>query len=153
MKKVGIIVLCLALILGFQGMALAKTLKIGTLSPLTGPYAQDGTDILQGVKTAVAVYGPLKGYDKVEVYPGDSACDGGKATMAANKLINSGVNVVIGAYCSSATEPAKIPIMEAEIVQITPASTNARLTAKGYKYLPPMPPSACKQQSRRTDDA
>jgi len=140
MKKVGIIVLCLTLILGFQGMALAKTLKIGTLSPLTGPYAQDGTDILQGVKTAVAVFGPVKGYDEVEVIPGDSACDGGKATMAANKLINSGANVVIGAYCSSATEPAQIPLMEAGIVQITPASTNERLTAKGYKYFFRMPP-------------
>jgi branched-chain amino acid transport system substrate-binding protein len=107
---------------------------------LTGPYAQDGTDILQGVKTAVSVYGPVKGYDNVEVVPGDSACDGGKATMAANKLINSGVNVVIGAYCSSATEPAQIPIMEAKIVQITPASTNERLTAKGYKYFFRMPP-------------
>jgi branched-chain amino acid transport system substrate-binding protein len=90
MRKVGTLVLCLTLILGFYGLALAETLKIGTLSPLTGPYAQDGTDILQGVKTAVAVYGPVKGFDKVEVVPGDSACDGGKATMAANKLINSG---------------------------------------------------------------
>jgi branched-chain amino acid transport system substrate-binding protein len=140
MKKVGILVLSLALTLGFQSLVLAETLKIGTLSPLTGPYAQDGTDILQGVKTAVAVYGPVKGYDKVEVIPMDSACDGGKATMAANKLINSGVDVVIGAYCSSATEPAQIPLMEAKIVQITPASTNERLTAKGYKYFFRMPP-------------
>jgi branched-chain amino acid transport system substrate-binding protein len=140
MKKVGILVLCLTLILGLQSLVLAKTLKIGTLSPLTGPYAQDGTDILQGVKTAVAVYGPVKGYDDVEVIPGDSACDGGKATMAANKLINSDVDVVIGAYCSSATEPAQIPLMEAKIVQITPASTNERLTAKGYKYFFRMPP-------------
>jgi branched-chain amino acid transport system substrate-binding protein len=140
MRKIGIFVLCLTLILGFHGLALAKTLKIGTLSPLTGPYAQDGTDILQGVKTAVAVYGQLKGYDNVEVIPGDSACDGGKATMAANKLINSGVNVVIGAYCSSATEPAQIPLMEAKVVQITPASTNERLTAKGYQYFFRMPP-------------
>ena len=140
MRKIGIFVLCLTLILGFHGLALAKTLKIGTLSPLTGPYAQDGTDILQGVKTAVAVFGPVKGYDDVEVIPGDSACDGGKATMAANKLINSGVNVVIGAYCSSATEPAQIPLMEAKVVQITPASTNERLTAKGYQYFFRMPP-------------
>ncbi|MEJ2096811.1 MAG: branched-chain amino acid ABC transporter substrate-binding protein [Deltaproteobacteria bacterium] len=140
MKRVGIVLLCAALLLGFQSVVLAKTLKIGTLSPLTGPYAQDGTDILQGVKTAVSVFGPLKGYDKVEVIPGDSACDGGKATMAANKLINSGVNVVVGAYCSSATEPAQIPLMEAKVVQITPASTNERLTAKGYKYFFRMPP-------------
>ena len=60
--------------------------------------------------------------------------------MAANKHINSGVNVVIGAYCSSATEPAQIPLMDAQIVQITPASTNERLTAKGYKYFFRMPP-------------
>jgi len=140
MKKVGILVLCLTLILALHGLVMAETLKIGTLSPLTGPYAQDGTDILQGVKTAVSVYGPVKGYDEVEVVPGDSACDGGKATMAANKLINSGVNVVVGAYCSSATEPAQIPLMEAKIVQITPASTNERLTAKGYKYFFRMPP-------------
>ncbi len=140
MKKLGIILLCLSMVLVFFGMAGAKTLKLGTLSPLTGPYAQDGIDIAQGVKTAVAVFGAVPGYDKVEVMPGDSACDGGKATMAANKLINSGVNVVIGAYCSSATEPAQIPIMEAKIVQITPASTNERLTAKGYKYFFRMPP-------------
>jgi len=140
MKKIGIFALCFALIVGVQGLAAAKTLKIGTLSPLTGPYAQDGTDILQGVKTAVAVYGPVKGFDKVEVIPGDSACDGGKATMAANKLINSGVNVVIGAYCSSATEPAQIPLMDAKIVMVTPASTNERLTSKGYKYFFRMPP-------------
>jgi branched-chain amino acid transport system substrate-binding protein len=82
----------------------------------------------------------MKGYDKIEVVPGDSACDGGKATMAANKLINSGVDVVIGAYCSSATEPAQIPLMEAKIIQITPASTNERLTAKGYQYFFRMPP-------------
>ncbi len=115
-------------------------MKIGTLSPLTGPYAQDGTDIKQGVMTAVDVYGPVAGFDKVEVLPGDSACDGGKATMAANKLINSDVNAVVGAYCSSATEPAQIPINEAKIVQITPASTAERLTQKGYKYFFRMPP-------------
>jgi branched-chain amino acid transport system substrate-binding protein len=140
MRKIGIIALCLTLVIGIHGLAFAKTLKIGTLSPLTGPYAQDGTDILQGVKTAVAVFGEMAGYDSVEVIPGDSACDGGKATMAANKLINSGVDVVIGAYCSSATEPAQIPLMEAKIVQITPASTNERLTSKGYKYFFRMPP-------------
>ena len=91
MKRIGIFTLCLMLFMGFHGMAVAKTLKIGTLSPLTGPYAQDGTDILQGAKTAVAVFekaGGVPGYDKIEIIPGDSACDGGKATMAANKLIN-----------------------------------------------------------------
>lgn len=130
--------LCLTVLMGLNGMATAKTLKIGTLSPLTGPYAQDGTDILQGVKTAVAVFeqsGGIPGYDKIEVIPGDSACDGGKATMAANKLINSGVNAVVGAYCSSATIPSSVPLHEANIIQITPASTHTDVTARGYKQI------------------
>ena len=56
MKRFGILVLCLMVVMGFHSMAVAKTLKIGTLSPLTGPYAQDGTDILQGAKTAASVF-------------------------------------------------------------------------------------------------
>jgi branched-chain amino acid transport system substrate-binding protein len=137
MKKMGILVLCFAVVAGFYGMATAKTLKIGTLSPLTGPYAQDGTDILQGVKTAVSVFqkaGGIPGY-KIEVIPGDSACDGGKATMAANNLINQGVNGVVGAYCSSATIPSSVPLNEANIIQITPASTNVDVTARGFKQI------------------
>ncbi len=143
MKKWSIFLLCAFLVAGLSGAAMAKTLKIGTLSPLTGPYAQDGTDILQGVKTAVAVVekaGGVPGFDKIEVIPGDSACDGGKATMAANKLINSGVSAVIGAYCSSATIPASVPLHEAGIVQITPASTHTDVTARGYEQIFRMPP-------------
>ena len=143
MKKFGILVLCLFLVIGFHSMSLAKTLKIGTLSPLTGPYAQDGTDILQGAKTAVAVFekaGGVPGYDQIEIIPGDSACDGGKATMAANKLINSGVSGVVGAYCSSATIPASVPLNEANIVQITPASTHTDVTGRGFKQMFRMPP-------------
>lgn len=140
MKRIVTPALCLALFLTLTGMAGAKTLKIGTLSPLTGPYAQDGTDIKQGVMTAVDVFGEVSGFDKVEVMPGDSACDGGKATMAANKLINSEVNAVVGAYCSSATEPSQIPLDQAGIVQITPGSTAERLTHKGYKHFFRMPP-------------
>ncbi|MDH3565970.1 MAG: branched-chain amino acid ABC transporter substrate-binding protein [Desulfobacteraceae bacterium] len=143
MKRIGIFTLCLMLFMGFHGLAVAKTLKIGTLSPLTGPYAQDGTDILQGAKTAVAVFekaGGVPGYDKIELIPGDSACDGGKATMAANKLINSGVSGVVGAYCSSATIPASVPLNEANIVQITPASTHTDVTGRGFKQIFRMPP-------------
>lgn len=143
MKRFGVLVLCLMVVMGFHSMAVAKTLKIGTLSPLTGPYAQDGTDILQGAKTAVSVFekaGGIPGYDKIEVIPGDSACDGGKATMAANKLINSGVSGVVGAYCSSATIPASVPLNQANIVQITPASTHTDVTGRGFKQIFRMPP-------------
>jgi branched-chain amino acid transport system substrate-binding protein len=143
MKKFGIFVLCIALIVSFSGVATAKTLKIGTMSPLTGPYAQDGTYILQGVKTAVKAFeasGGLPGFDKIEILGEDSACDGGKATMAANKLINSDVSAIIGCYCSSATLPSSIPVDEAGIVMLTPASTNEKITERGFKKFFRLPP-------------
>ena len=143
MKKFGIFVLCIAVIACFGGIATAKTLKIGTMSPLTGPYAQDGTYILQGVKTAVKAFeaaGGLPGYDKIEILAEDSACDGGKATMAANKLINSDVSAIIGCYCSSATLPSSIPVEEAGIVMLTPASTNEKITERGFKNFFRLPP-------------
>jgi branched-chain amino acid transport system substrate-binding protein len=143
MKKLGIVVLCIVLIASFSGMATAKTLKIGTMSPLTGPYAQDGTYILQGVKTAVNVFeagGGLAGFDKIEILAEDSACDGGKATMAANKLIHSDVSAIIGCYCSSATLPSSIPVEEAGIVMLTPASTNEKITERGFKHIFRLPP-------------
>ena len=54
------------------GGASAKTLKIGSMSPLTGPYASDGTDIKNGVLTAIEVFekaGGIPGYDKIELFP------------------------------------------------------------------------------------
>jgi branched-chain amino acid transport system substrate-binding protein len=55
-----------------MGTATAKTLKIGSMSPLTGPYASDGTDIKNGVLTAIQVFeeaGGIPGYDKIELFP------------------------------------------------------------------------------------
>jgi len=143
MRKLGILALCVVLIACFSGLATAKTLKIGTMSPLTGPYAQDGTYILQGVKTAVKAFeasGGVPGFDNIEILPEDSACDGGKATMAANKLINSNVSAIIGCYCSSATLPSSIPVNEAGIVMLTPASTNEKITERGFKKFFRLPP-------------
>jgi branched-chain amino acid transport system substrate-binding protein len=55
--------------------------------------------------------------------------------MAANKLVNSGVAGVIGAYCSSETIPASVPLNDAKIIMITPASSNEKITERGFKYM------------------
>jgi branched-chain amino acid transport system substrate-binding protein len=108
------------------------------MSPLTGPYAADGNDIANGVKTAITIIeaeGGIPGYDKIELYPQDTACDPKQAVAAANKLINEGVVGVIGAYCSSSTIPASEALSEENIPMITPASTNEKVTERGLKYM------------------
>ena len=108
-KLLKVFVLGLILVPFVMSTAVAKTLKIGSKSPLTGPYAADGNDIANGVKTAIAIIeaeGGIPGYDKIGLYPQDTACDPKQAVAAANKLINEGVVGVVGAYCSSSTIPA-----------------------------------------------
>jgi branched-chain amino acid transport system substrate-binding protein len=122
----------------FMGTATAKTLKIGSMSPLTGPYAADGNDIKNGVLCAIDVIndqGGVPGYDKIELLPQDTACDPKQAVAAANKLINLEVAGVIGAYCSSSTIPASETLAEEDIIMITPASTNEKVTDRGLPYM------------------
>ena len=140
MKKRLVVLLVAALVLVplIAGTATAETLKIGTMSPLTGPYAADGNDIANGVRAAVAVFeaeGGIPGYDKIEVLPQDTACDPRQAVAAANKLINEKVVGVIGAYCSSSTIPASEALAEEDIPMITPASTNEKVTERGLPYM------------------
>ena len=126
-------------LLSYSGeTVMAKTLNIGTMSPLTGPYAADGNDIANGVKVAIAVIEAedgIPGFDRIEVNCQDTACDPRQAVAAANKLINIGVVGVIGAYCSSSTIPASQTLSEENIPVITPASTNEKVTERGLPYM------------------
>ncbi|MBF0572602.1 MAG: branched-chain amino acid ABC transporter substrate-binding protein [Desulfamplus sp.] len=138
-KNFSIMAMALLTTLFIISAASAESLKIGSMSPLTGPYASDGTDIKNGVLTAIEVFqkqeGGIPGYDKIELFPQDDVCDPRNAVAAANKLINLKVVGVIGAYCSSCTIPASETLDEAKIVMITPASTNEQVTDRGLPYM------------------
>ncbi|WP_419786420.1 branched-chain amino acid ABC transporter substrate-binding protein [Pseudodesulfovibrio sp.] len=145
MKRLLVLVVALAmlgLVLGGCGGKEEKkgeqVLKIGTMSPLTGPYAADGNDIRQGAEIAVEVFkakGGIPGFSDIKVFPQDSACDPKQAVAAANKLINEKVTGVVGAYCSSSTIPASETLAEENIVMLTPASTSPKVTERGLPYM------------------
>jgi branched-chain amino acid transport system substrate-binding protein len=126
------------IILLMVSAAPAKTLKIGMMGPLTGPYAADGNDIANGVRVAIEVIkeeGGIPGYGEIELFPQDTACDPKQAVAGANKLINLEVVGVIGAYCSSSTIPASETLAEEDILMLTPASTNEKVTDRGLPYM------------------
>jgi len=137
-KQLIMLVMGLMLVPFLMSTASAKTLKIGSMGPLAGPYAADGNDIKNGVLCAIDVIndeGGLPGYDKIELFPQDTACDPKQAVAAANKLINLEVTGVIGAYCSSSTIPASATLAEEDILMITPASTHQDVTDRGLPYM------------------
>lgn len=110
-------------------------IKIGLEAPMTGDYAYEG----QGFEKAVGLLveqtneaGGLLGRE-VELVVEDDAGDPTQAALVADRLVDAGVVAVIGAYNSTATEPASEIYNEAGLLHITPSSTATGLTEKGFQ--------------------
>ncbi len=107
---------------------------IATAGPMTGQNAVFGEQMKRGAEMAVKdinAKGGLNG-EKLVLQIGDDACDPKQAVAVANQLANQGVKFVAGHFCSSSSIPASQVYNEEEILQITPASTNPKLTEQGF---------------------
>lgn len=133
---------CLALLLivtlisGCQGAqpAASSTIKIGLQGPMTGDYAYEGkgfTNALQMLVEQTNAAGGILG-KQVELVIEDDAGDPTQSALVAQRLVDAKVAAVIGAYNSTATEPASEIYNEAGLLHITPSSTAVRLTEKGF---------------------
>ena len=75
----------------------SETVKIGVLSPQTGPIAQYAPGFEDAAKVAIAELNTThKGDFEFELIVLDSGCDGTQAATSAQTLIDSGVSVIIG---------------------------------------------------------
>jgi len=127
---------------GLVGAALAVTgahadILIGGVGPLTGAYANIGEQMQRGAETAVADLNAAGGVldQQLKIIFLDDACDASQAVAAAQKLVATKVPFVAVHYCSGASIPAAKVYEEAGIIQISPASTNPRLTEEGHALL------------------
>jgi branched-chain amino acid transport system substrate-binding protein len=128
-----VLVLTVPMVAGCGGDSGA--IKIGLEGPMTGDYAYEG----QGFEKAVSMLveqtneaGGLLGRE-IELIVEDDAGDPTQAALVAQRLVDADVVAVIGAYNSTATEPASEIYNEAGILHITPSSTATRLTEKGFE--------------------
>ncbi len=105
-------------------------LKIGSAGPMTGQYAAFGEQLKRGATMAVEEINAAGGVNgqKLELAIGDDACDPKQATAVANKMVSDKVAFVAGHFCSGSSIPASDIYKEGKILQITPASTNPKLT-------------------------
>ncbi len=111
------------------------TIRIGLEGPMTGDYAYEGQGFQQAVGMLVDQTNEAGGIlgRQVELIVEDDAGDPTQAALVAQRLVDAGVVAVIGAYNSTATEPASEIYNEAGILHITPSSTATRLTEKGFQ--------------------
>jgi len=116
------------------GITAAKAeILIGTAGPMTGQYASFGEQMKRGAEQAVKdinAHGGVLG-QKLKLMVGDDACDPKQAVAVANKAASDGVVFMAGHFCSGSSIPASTVYTEEGVVQISPASTNPKLTDEG----------------------
>jgi branched-chain amino acid transport system substrate-binding protein len=121
-----------------QSNARADSINIAVAGPMTGEYAAFGEDMEQGAEKAVHDINAKGGVigKNLTLSIGDDQCDPKQAVAVANVFVSKGVVFVAGHFCSGSSIPASSVYHDEGILQMTPASTNPKLTddaaAKGW---------------------
>ncbi|MGY4829284.1 branched-chain amino acid ABC transporter substrate-binding protein [Sphaerotilaceae bacterium SBD11-9] len=116
----------------------STVIKIGHVAPTSGAIAHLGKDNEYGARMAIDelnAKGVMIGGKKVtfELVAEDDAGDPKQGTAAAQKLVDSKVNGVIGHLNSGTSIPASKIYSDAGIPQISPSATNPKYTRQGFK--------------------
>ena len=136
--KLNVIVGAAAVLLGGSAFAQDVVVKIGHVGPTSGGIAHLGKDNENGARMAIDelnAKGVVIGGKKVkfELLAEDDGGDPKQGTAAAQKLVDSKVNGVIGHLNSGTSIPASKIYSDAGIPQISPSATNTRYTLQGFK--------------------
>ncbi|URI06663.1 branched-chain amino acid ABC transporter substrate-binding protein [Aquincola tertiaricarbonis] len=136
--KMNVIVAAAAVLFAGATSAQELVVKIGHVGPTSGQIAHLGKDNENGARMAIdelnakgVTIGGKKA--KFELLAEDDAGDPKQGTAAAQKLVDSKVNGVIGHLNSGTTIPASKIYSDAGIPQISPSATNPKYTRQGYK--------------------
>ncbi len=129
MRKYLLSTLAFAMSLAVTGLARAD-MNVAVVGPLSGGYASFGEQMKAGAELAVIDINAAGGIlgQKLKLTAGDDACDPKQAVAVANKLAGDKTVFVAGHFCSGSSIPASAVYAEENIVQISPASTNPKLT-------------------------
>jgi len=121
-------------VIALSAGAAQAEIAIATAGPMTGQYATFGEQMQKGAERAVADINAAGGVlgEQLTLEVGDDACDPKQAVAVANQMVNKGVAFMAGHFCSGSSIPASQVYNEEGILQISPASTNPKLTEQGF---------------------
>ena len=113
------------------------TVKVGVLTPISGPAAFYGESIVNGIDCAKQLVNENGGINgrRIELVVEDSKCDGATAVTAAQKLINvDGVSGIVGEVCSAAVISMGSIAENSKVVVIASAASNPKVTENPYLF-------------------
>ncbi|MEU7901406.1 branched-chain amino acid ABC transporter substrate-binding protein [Actinoplanes sp. NPDC049118] len=119
---------------GDKAAAAPEVIRLGTLVPLTGRNSPSGQAMVDAAQLAVDEANAAGGVlgRKIELVVEDDACDPGTAVTAARTLIDKGISVSVGGYCSSATVPTLKSFRAARVPMIVAQSNSTDLLGPKY---------------------
>ena len=112
-------------------------ITIAVVGGMAGPLEKIGTEFKQGTRGAVDAInsgGGLLG-EKITILVRDDQCDPKEAKAIAEELAAKKIPFVMGHLCSDASIAASDVYEKAGIIQISPSSTNPKLTERGMKNI------------------
>jgi ABC-type branched-subunit amino acid transport system substrate-binding protein len=106
-------------------------LRIGALLPHTGSLSSAGPPMFAGAQLAVREINQLGGVlgKDVEWFDGDDGTDPVKAKATVQRLVQRGVQVIVGAGASGITKAVLPVTVAAGVVLFSPCNTAAELTS------------------------
>lgn len=139
MKKLQCVVVAALLVAGvlLQGQTVEGPIRIGFLVPLSGPYAQNGRDILNGFLLLLDEIGYRAGGREIQLLAEDTEGIPAVALTKARKLVESdGVHLMAGGLLSS-TGYALAPYIDSmQIPMVYPVVSADDLTQRrGSKWI------------------
>jgi len=132
--------ICFLILVIFSSMLVSvnaqEPLKIGVISPITGPFSSMGEEAWKGVRVALDVINAKGGIQgrKVE-YIFHNTPDVDSAIAATENLINGGVNIIVSSMISSISY-AIAPICDrSKVISWHLNASTGALTQQGHEYL------------------
>jgi branched-chain amino acid transport system substrate-binding protein len=105
------------------------TITIGSQSPLSGPQAQFGGNARNGAELAIQQLGEQMGFEDLQFRPEDDQADPTTGAARANDLAtDENVMCVVGHVNSGVALAALPTYQDANLVMVSPANTNPRIT-------------------------
>jgi branched-chain amino acid transport system substrate-binding protein len=131
-KMLSLLIVVVTLVTACQPTPAATgPIKVAMLFPMTGDVATFGKSSQEGAQLAVDEWNAKGGVlgQQIQVIVGDSRCDAQEARNQAVKVIEQDkVQFIIGEVCSSASIPISEVANEKKVLQISPTSTNPKVT-------------------------
>ena len=128
MKKMFALMLALVLALSMTGAAFAEgTIKLGSIGPLTGPYAQYGNGVANAIQLAIDEINEL-GDLQFSLLSEDDEGDGEKAVSAYYKEMDDGLQILVGTVTSGACAAVADVANQERVFMLTPSASSPTVT-------------------------